>query len=89
MNSEIAIMADIPDIPPAPRWFTKEELAARWRKPLSAIKRMRQQGKIPSDLFGKRDFRFPVKEILEIEKNGGIFQRIIADPARKPKTKPK
>jgi len=89
MNSEIAIMSDIPDIPPPPRWFTQKELAARWQKPISTIKRWRQQGKIPVDQFGERDFRYPVKEILEIEKSGEIFRRIVADPARKSKNKPK
>jgi hypothetical protein len=82
MESETTLMAEEENtsIPPAPVFLTTEELAKRWRRSPRTIKRARAIGRLPATAFGPRDFRFDLKVILEIERNGSYIEHLTLPP---------
>ena len=61
-------------------YLSQEDLAKRWKVSLKTIRRKRQSGELPAFRVTRNLFRFKLKDILQIEKNGQMFPAIAPRP---------
>jgi len=57
-------------------YLSQEDLAKRWKVSLWTIRRKRQSGELPAFQVSRNLFRFKLKDILAIDKNGQMSPAI-------------